>query len=107
MAGRKKTGGNGKTRAVLLLLALIAVTAAFFTFVSRDQLPERIRNNSIVAKTYRFRDAMLSSPAPVTAADPEKQQLGYPKDDRKKLESLIGTEANTTKVETKNETEPK
>ena len=101
MAARKKTGGgSGKGRVIVLVLALLVVTAAFFLFVSRDRLPEVVRNNAVIVKTYRLRDALLSSPGSDAPVDPEKKQLGYPKDDRKKLESLIGTE-------TKNETEAK
>ncbi len=97
MAARKKTGGGTKGKIILLFLVLVAAVSAFFVFVSRDKLPGALRDNAVIAKTYKFKDALLSSPGDAAPVDPEKKQLGYPKDDRKKLDSLITTE---TKPET-------
>lgn len=92
--------GRHALRRRLFAGAAVAVcgAAAFLALFDPQDLPASLRNNPYVTRVYCERDAairattaMLGGGAAETPADAnaDMKQLGYPKDDRAKLETII------------------
>ncbi len=77
---------------VLVVTGLCAI-AAFPVMFDRNALPESVRDNRAVTKLYETRDRVMLVASRVIHGVPatpeEAKQQGYPKDDRKKLETII------------------
>jgi hypothetical protein len=78
---------------------LVFSFAAFVTLSDRKDLPAKLRNNPYVTSIYCERDAAIrattamlglqgAEEAPVDA-NADMKQLGYPKNDRAKLDTII------------------
>ncbi len=94
-AAKKHSQGHSpwRIRLFVILVTGLCAAAAFPVMFDRNALPEAVRDNKAVVKLYDARDRVtliasrIIHGVPVTPE--EAKQQGYPKDDRKKLESII------------------
>ena len=93
MAAARKSAAPAKTgrRFLLILLVLLIAAGGAAVAVDKNMLPQSLQGNALVARFYRVREALLNPNAAPVKEDPAAKQLGYPKDDRKKLDALIDT----------------
>ncbi len=82
-----------RIRLFVILVAGLCSATAFPVMFDRNALPEAVRDNKAVTKLYETRDRVAIAASRiihgVPATPEEAKQQGYPKDDRKQLESII------------------
>ncbi|TAL30316.1 MAG: hypothetical protein EPN97_12910 [Alphaproteobacteria bacterium] len=98
----KRHTGNRPLRRRLFAgaVVLVCALAAFVTLFDRKDLPAGVRDNPYIARIYCERDAAIRATTAMLGlhgaeeapadANADMKQLGYPKDDRAKLETIIG-----------------
>lgn len=98
---KRPAAGNHpwRTRLFAGAVVLACAIAAFVTLFDRKDLPPAVRDNAYIARVYRERDTVIESTSTMldrrgaaetpVDANADMKQLGYPKDDRAKLETII------------------
>lgn len=84
-----------KTKVFVLAVVLVCGGAMAISLFERKELPQGLRDSKLVTAAYEARDRAIQKgeewmhPADNKPQDAESKQVGYEKDDRKKLEALI------------------
>jgi len=90
MSARKGAAAPKKGRRIIVfMLVMIVAAGALFVLVDENMLPKALQENPRVARFFRVREALMHGEKDAPKEDPAAKQLGYPKDDRKKLDALI------------------
>lgn len=90
MTGRKSASAPKKGRRILVfMVVMILAVGALAVLVDEKMLPKALQENPQVDRFYRVREALMHGEKTPAKEDPAAKQLGYPKDDRKKLDALI------------------